>query len=407
MNRRTAVALLLLASAAIIAAYCAVARGVEIVPATDGPIPPWKMLRLDITGVDVEQLKTAAVHLWPRETAEVQAGYGWDGKPYLIFQGTSAGSYWLSVCVPVDGGLESAEITVEVGGSGPQPSPPEPDPGPTPPPDPSPADWLLRLRNFVAEEAAKAMPGKGAEAKRWAASIRDVIGQSEGMSPIQFRVALKAAGTEALGYERMIEWDDKFDNPILTPKIKSLLTEHDLTTVKMLLPVWRAVADGLDAMKEAPVSIAAPNVELVCFGAAWCEPCNQMRPTRDALRTAGWKVGYVDVDKPGTWTAWHESKASSVPHLVVLVDGSPWEHVTGVKSAGYLVDWLRRAQNVWRVNHGLEPVPFEAFGDTTMTDPVDREFFYREHWRMTPGTCGMMGCTAHGGGWQKVLERTQ
>lgn len=406
-------ALLVAFSAIVLALFIleALCQGVEIVPATDGPVPPWKMLRLDIEGATPEQLKTAAVHVWPRDTAEVQAGYGWDGKPYLIFQGTRAGSYWVALCAPVDGGLESAEITVEVGGAGPQPQP-NPGPGPSPPPSPDPdppLDWREALSTWVAEEAAKAMPGRGDEAKKWAGAIRQTAQDAVAGKITDwgvFRVTLKDRSYTALGFEKANEWNDKFDDPLVTPRIEREMKVHGITTVAEAAAMWLAVAAGLERLAPAKSSRAERlPVELICFGAAWCQPCLKMAPVRDALRKAGWRVYHVDVDAmaESAWTRWHRANATAVPHFLVLVDGEPWQHATGARSSGYLVDWLRRGENEWRTRHGQEPVRFEAHGETTLTDPIDREFFYREHWQMTPGDCQMAGCTVHPGKWERVL----
>jgi len=35
---------------------------------------------------------------------------------------------------------------------------------------------------------------------------------------------------------------------------------------------------------------------------------------------------------------------------------------------------------------------------------LDRQFLKRNHWRLSPGTCGMLGCEVHGGGWVEVEE---
>lgn len=34
--------------------------------------------------------------------------------------------------------------------------------------------------------------------------------------------------------------------------------------------------------------------------------------------------------------------------------------------------------------------------------PADRRAVERYHWRLTPGSCGMLGCPVHGGGWRLV-----
>lgn len=150
-----------------------------------------------------------------------------------------------------------------------------------------------------------------------------------------------------------------------------------------------------------------PDVEIIIFGAPWCITCQPMKDVAKELRAEGWNVRYQDIEETpdDKWTKYHKEISRGVPHRLTLVDGKPWYHGHGARDKEWLTDWLKRAENRWRDLHGLEPVPFEAHGATNLESPVDREYFYREHWRLTPGTCGMMGCTAHGGGREKVVER--
>lgn len=192
--------------------------------------------------------------------------------------------------------------------------------------------------------------------------------------------------------------------PAPHPSVADAVVVGRSTTKTKQLPVPRMVQES-----SPPKEIVSqrPDVDLICFGATWCEPCQRMKDGLGKLRSKGWDVYYNDVETTQNtrWTRYHRQTSTAVPHLVMWVDDEPWEQAVGEKPTAWIEDWLNRAANAWRVDHGVEPVPFKAYGETTASDPLDREYFYREHWRMTPGTCGMLGCTVHGGGW--VKERTK
>ena len=37
-------------------------------------------------------------------------------------------------------------------------------------------------------------------------------------------------------------------------------------------------------------------------------------------------------------------------------------------------------------------------------EAIDRRFMEKFHWRLSAGSCGMMGCAVHGGGWVKERQ---
>lgn len=39
-------------------------------------------------------------------------------------------------------------------------------------------------------------------------------------------------------------------------------------------------------------------------------------------------------------------------------------------------------------------------GKESWSNPVDEKFMLKYHWRLSPGTCRMLGCAIHGGGWK-------
>ena len=171
-----------------------------------------------------------------------------------------------------------------------------------------------------------------------------------------------------------------------------------MTTVCIALLTLAAADDGW--LGKSTAKPERGDVSMIVFGAPWCEPCKAMIPALERLYRQRWKISYVDIDagKYPAWVKWHNRRAKSVPHLLVLVDGRPWEHISGRQSEAFLADWLYRAENEWRRRRGIEPVAFPSYGRATTGNEIDQEFFEREHWRLTPGTCGMLGCTIHGGG---------
>ena len=50
--------------------------------------------------------------------------------------------------------------------------------------------------------------------------------------------------------------------------------------------------------------------------------------------------------------------------------------------------------------------PPRAVATVTVTaevaQAIDQRFLERWHWKLSPGTCGMLGCVQHGGGWIKA-----
>lgn len=160
--------------------------------------------------------------------------------------------------------------------------------------------------------------------------------------------------------------------------------------------------------KLVSVEVEKPNVQLLLFSAEWCEACKPAHANVKELKARGWEVKEYDIDKQkdDPWVTYNRTNYEpGIPHWIILVDGKPWEDFRAARNVPYIEDMLQRAQNIWRRRHGIEPIPFKAYGDTTNPDPINREFFYREHWRLSPGTCGMLGCTVHGGGLVKAVEK--
>ena len=59
--------------------------------------------------------------------------------------------------------------------------------------------------------------------------------------------------------------------------------------------------------------------------------------------------------------------------------------------------------NLWRIERTMTPVASLATGRTaartTDEKAQDQGYLAEHHWRLSPGSCGMLGCSLHGGGW--------
>ena len=75
--------------------------------------------------------------------------------------------------------------------------------------------------------------------------------------------------------------------------------------------------------------VAGDDVQLLCFGAKWCQPCREMQPVLDRLASEGFPIQKVDVEQAGQLATRYQIQ--SVPSLV-LVDRQ-----------GNVIDQLRQA----------------------------------------------------------------
>ena len=91
-------------------------------------------------------------------------------------------------------------------------------------------------------------------------------------------------------------------------------------------------------------------IELICFGATWCEPCQKMKPILKELYKEGskdgWRVYYIDVEKykNTTWVKWHNSRTQEVPHLVICINRVPWIETVGFVNKKKLFEGLENAK---------------------------------------------------------------
>lgn len=84
-------------------------------------------------------------------------------------------------------------------------------------------------------------------------------------------------------------------------------------------------------------------VVLVDFYADWCEPCQQMEPTLDALASeTNTLVVKVDVDQFQSLAAEHGVRG--VPTLLIYVDGKLAEQLVGAQTKAALLRTIENAQ---------------------------------------------------------------
>lgn len=137
---------------------------------------------------------------------------------------------------------------------------------------------------------------------------------------------------------------------------------------------------------------------LVMVSSKRCLPCQTMRPILD--RVGGkWTIRYVDFDDPNQ-KQWIELYGiESVPFFVAYRGHEALEEANELMSLEEVLGWLGRLEQ------GLPPDPggkFRKCEAQASLKPVDREYLQM---RLTPGSCGMLGCMAHGGGW--VTEKVK
>jgi thiol-disulfide isomerase/thioredoxin len=145
-----------------------------------------------------------------------------------------------------------------------------------------------------------------------------------------------------------------------------------------------------------PVPDPAPKTDtglsLVMVTSKTCGPCQKMRPILDRVGGA-WSVRYIDADNPQAKQWLEVYGITSVPYYVTYRGHEAIEVANGLMSLEEVLGWLGR------VEQGLPPDADSRFKRCAAQDslkPLDREYLQM---RLTPGSCGMLGCMAHGGGW--------
>lgn len=133
-------------------------------------------------------------------------------------------------------------------------------------------------------------------------------------------------------------------------------------------------------------------LSLVMVTSKSCAPCQKMKPIMDRVGGA-WSVRYIDADNPQAKQWLEVYQITSVPYYVTYRGHEAIEVADGLMTLEEVLGWLGR------VEQGLPPDADSRFKRCAAQDslkPVDREYLQM---RMTPGSCGMLGCMAHGGGW--------
>ncbi len=164
-----------------------------------------------------------------------------------------------------------------------------------------------------------------------------------------------------------------FEGPVPVPKFQA----EDI-------PVPETVAEEK--------SKADTGLSLVMVTSKVCLPCQKMKPILD--RVGGkWMIKLVDFDDPKMKQWMEVYSIASVPYYVTYRGHEALEVTEGLMSLEEVLGWLGRLEQK------LPPDADSRFKKCEAQDslkPVDREYLQQ---RLTPGSCGMLGCMAHGGGW--------
>jgi len=144
------------------------------------------------------------------------------------------------------------------------------------------------------------------------------------------------------------------------------------------------------------IPIPSPKIDaglsLVVVTSKACLPCQKMRPILDRIG-GKWSIRYVDFEDPKVKQWLEVYQIASVPYYITYRGHEALEVAEGLMTLEEALGWLGR------VEQKLPPDADGRFKKCTAQDslkPIDREYLQM---RLTPGSCGMLGCMAHGGGW--------
>ncbi len=78
--------------------------------------------------------------------------------------------------------------------------------------------------------------------------------------------------------------------------------------------------------------------EILQFSANWCQPCKQLSPVMEKLKSEG-KINYrkIDVDTDTTLSAKYSVR--NIPTLILLEDGEVKNRATGVQSEQQIINF--------------------------------------------------------------------
>ena len=86
-----------------------------------------------------------------------------------------------------------------------------------------------------------------------------------------------------------------------------------------------------------PVPPPPPRVELICFGATWCGPCQKAEPLLGRLASKGLPVYYNDIDKHPKMAELY--RIQTVPCWLLRVDWEPREKYVGSLTEKQIRSW--------------------------------------------------------------------
>lgn len=81
---------------------------------------------------------------------------------------------------------------------------------------------------------------------------------------------------------------------------------------------------------------------LVDFFATWCGPCKMLHPVLEQVEkeVEDVKIYKVDVDQEEDLARSYQ--VTSIPYMVLFVDGKPIQKVLGYQPKEIIIDWLKK-----------------------------------------------------------------
>ena len=85
-----------------------------------------------------------------------------------------------------------------------------------------------------------------------------------------------------------------------------------------------------------PVTIEGKKVEFIKFYATWCPPCTKLKPIVDGIKKEYPNVTFYDVDVDTNKKLAQKHKVSSIPVIVIQVDGKVVKTIEGLRDEATL-----------------------------------------------------------------------